>query len=237
VRGSFFAATTKECDASGKIGTLVVTPGGAGAAVVVVLGLDRDPYHCAPPGYAGCIVARREVGFAEHASLSVPIALKLDCANVPCDAFTTCNLGGCVSSHVDCTEGDSCMPPGVLPDGAVDEASFRDVSPIDGTLPADADPRDAAADAAEDVSSDASSGDALCLQGKLQCPFGTACGYFSPNSNSGCCNTGAGTTCLSNRNFCQMAAVEIYCCSDNDCPTGKPCRGSVANDVASSCTQ
>jgi hypothetical protein len=228
VKQSFFEATTKECDASGKIGTLVVTPGGEAAAVVVVLGLDRDPKSCAPPAYEGCIVARRVVGFAEHASLSVPIAMKVDCENVPCDAFTTCNVGRCVPSHVDCAD-DDCLQPGILPDGAVDEASFRDVvvpPPIDGSVPLDgSDAADAIADAISEGPDGATSDKPTCANGgiKLECLPPNLCGTMGP-PGSQCCKIGGTISCQTMPGQC--LGFTTYCCLPTDCFPMQTCNGA-----------
>ena len=93
----FVTARTTQCDDdTGRIGTLVVTPGESGsrASVVVVAGYKgKDSATCMPPLYEGCIVARRRFAFSEHTRLRMPIVIDPDCAGVPCDAFSTCSNG------------------------------------------------------------------------------------------------------------------------------------------------
>lgn len=122
VQAKFYAAQTSTCDASGHVGTLVLTPsassgnGGRGA-VIVIAGISADPSTCtAANGYAGCVVARRVFAFAEHTSLSMPISLDFACENVPCSETSSCKSRQCVSSQAMCN-GDVCDEYGVAPDG------------------------------------------------------------------------------------------------------------------------
>lgn len=121
-------ATT--CDAkSGFVGSLVVVPSGARSedlAVRVVAGIGAPAESCAPPSYAGCIVARRALRFVPHTSLVVPIRLTRDCRDVPCDAQSTCVRAGCANATIPdpdaCASPDGCtevslFPPGIAIDG------------------------------------------------------------------------------------------------------------------------
>ena len=103
----FVAAIAHSCASDGSVGTLVVTPGGRTAAIVVVGGYNgHDPSECTPAnGYKGCIVARRSLTFVEHAGLRVPIDLAPACVNRPCDPLSTCQNGRCVSAEVVCADG------------------------------------------------------------------------------------------------------------------------------------
>lgn len=135
----FVSATSKACAPDGAIGTLVVTPGDSRAGAVVVTagyGTTVTANCTAENRYAGCIVARRAFTFSDHATLRVPIELEPDCVGIPCDVFTTCRQGTCVSSKVDCSV-DGCSEPRVPP-GA--DASTDGSAPVDGgpTNPSDA---------------------------------------------------------------------------------------------------
>lgn len=129
-----------------EIGTLVVTPDGDRAAIIVVAGIGVPAEKCVPPEYGPqCIVARRSFAFASHLSASLPIDLNVDCAGIPCNAISTCSHGKCIPSDVDCGSSD-CTPP--------DADAPVDATPppvIDGSPP---NPLDASLDAP--VSSDAS---------------------------------------------------------------------------------
>jgi hypothetical protein len=121
VKEHYVNASTAECNETGRIGTLVITPnddtGTAAVVVVAAYGSLRDPSLCLPPAYASCIVARRRFAFIENQTLNLPIALDPDCANVPCDAFSTCSKGKCVDSAIECLDG-SCTEPGQADGGA-----------------------------------------------------------------------------------------------------------------------
>lgn len=138
VRSRFPTGQTTDCDAATKrIGTLVVTPSDADRAAIVVVaayGARRDPTECQPPDYAGCIVARRRFSFSKHRRLTIPITIDPECANVPCDAFSTCRKGRCFDSETDPCEGGDCQgsEPGAQPDGGtdLDAAVASDGGPI-----------------------------------------------------------------------------------------------------------
>ena len=130
-RTRYFAAQTDHCDSDSVVGTLVLTPGDAGLAVIVIAGLDRDSASCLPPDYAGCVVARRRLAFVEHTSLEVPVAITRDCLNVPCDTQTSCVHGDCKSSETSC-DGTACaQSPAAPPDEDAGDAR-DDRSPVDG---------------------------------------------------------------------------------------------------------
>ena len=70
----FYTATSKDCDPSRPLATLVVVPGGASASVIVIAAPSGGRVaQCKPPLYqGGCIVERRSFAFIENASLTVP---------------------------------------------------------------------------------------------------------------------------------------------------------------------
>jgi len=113
-RASFPTTHTEDCtptgDTSGRIGTLVVTPGGDTGAVIVIGGFTTKALDCKPPGYKGCIVARRLFSFSSHAQATLPIVLDPDCVDVPCNATSTCVAKACVRSDVDCSS-ETCSTP------------------------------------------------------------------------------------------------------------------------------
>ncbi len=145
----FVTAETSDCQAGGRVGTLVVTPSDSGrAAIVVVAGVTRPARECSSAnGYEGCIVARRLVSFVDHTALVVPVRLEVDCLDVPCNAISTCSKGRCVSSETICDDTD-CSKVGVAQDGG--EALVDAPTSNDATVPPDA---TGPADAAEDVTS------------------------------------------------------------------------------------
>jgi hypothetical protein len=150
----FYSAQTTHCDGSKTIGSLVVTPGGERAAVIVLTGPKGKPLsECRPPGYAGCIVARRAFAFIDNVTLNIPVSLDADCRGISCDAFTTCRRGRCFSSQVTCAEGGDCRLDAELPDGGLKEDA--EVT-VDGSLPKDGSSDDASSDGA---SSDGAAGD------------------------------------------------------------------------------
>ncbi len=118
--------TTAECDASGKVGSLVVVPAGADDAafgVRVVAGFGGPADDCSAPAYGpSCIVARRALRFIPSESLRLPIDLRAACAGVPCDATETCVRGACVDARVDdpraCASRAGCDEDDLAPAGA-----------------------------------------------------------------------------------------------------------------------
>ncbi|MGH7270325.1 MAG: hypothetical protein ACREJ3_07815, partial [Polyangiaceae bacterium] len=175
---------TSSCDQNGSgdhdIGTFVVAPSSGssdGFAIRIVSGVGKAVADCSPAdNYSGCIVARRELSFVPHTPLTLPIAMRLDCLDVPCIPGESCVLGVCKSATIispaSC-EGSGCAeqtlssvdggPPdaGSPTDGAAETAGGHGPT-SDGALP-DATPADAATpDAIEagGMSVDASGGDA-----------------------------------------------------------------------------
>lgn len=138
IRSRFPTAQTSDCDpATRRIGTLVVTPSDAERASIVVVaayGARRDPTECQPPDYAGCIVARRRFSFSKHRRLTMPVTIDPECANVPCDAFSTCRKGRCFDAEIAPCDGADCAQnePGATPDGGtdLDAAVISDGGPI-----------------------------------------------------------------------------------------------------------
>lgn len=106
------AASTSTTCVGGRIGALVVVPSGArnaDLAIKVVTGVRSDPAACAPPSYAGCMVARRALRFLEHDELLVPVVMRRSCLDVPCGEDQTCVQGKCVSATV---EAEKCKGAG-----------------------------------------------------------------------------------------------------------------------------
>jgi len=96
---------TLTCDpATGRIGSIVVVPGGekdAEFAIRVVTGLTMTPDDCVRSGYlGGCVVARRVLRFEPHDTLYLPIRMEASCLDVPCGATQTCRDGSCVSATI-----------------------------------------------------------------------------------------------------------------------------------------
>jgi N-acetylneuraminic acid mutarotase len=111
-----FASTSSACDAAGTVGSLVLVPSGGNSdelAVRVVLGHGgKSADQCIASGYgAGCIVARRELHYSPHTSLTVPVSMRSECDGVACSPGSTCVRGVCVSSvipDVSACEGSGC---------------------------------------------------------------------------------------------------------------------------------
>jgi len=119
------SASTNYCDASGKVGSIVILPSGSGdepVAIAIVAGTrNADPSlttaanDCAASNNARCIVARRALGFIPHTPLVLPIALTSSCIGVACAADAsgprTCVDGMCTSAVIDpsrCTDPGGC---------------------------------------------------------------------------------------------------------------------------------
>jgi hypothetical protein len=150
----FTTAVTRDCDASGFIGTLVVAPGGSTATIVVAVGVKvggapaPEPSACADGTAAqSCIIARRSFAFIDHTSLMLPVLLDLQCVGKTCDPASTCFKGTCVDASVICNgsdcglvqehpgEGNGSGGEAGSSDGAydadLDGSSFEDVTPHD----------------------------------------------------------------------------------------------------------
>jgi hypothetical protein len=231
----FYAAEASHCDpATRSFGTLVVVPGGSRAAVIVLAAPTGHPLsECVPPRYPGCIVVRRGFGFIDNASLTIPAPLDVECRDVPCDAFTTCKKGVCLSAEVACESPSACHLVGETPNGdlAPDAEVFSDGStypdgalvPRDGAItdgyPGDGPIFDTGTDgpildtgtdgpildAGTDGSVNPPPGNVTCNGGMMQC------GAFSPCvSTMGCCEN--------------IMAVDSLTCT---APTNAPCTGLV----------
>ena len=143
------ALNTTFCDEKGNVGTLVVVPSGADdeqVAIRAVAGNGKDPEQCVAPAYGQqCIVARRALRYLPHASLTIPIALRVTCDGIPCGPTETCVKGLCRSAVIGdpekCRDGcdeDTLDPPtgsdndGGSNDGSIDRdgsAGSRDGGP------------------------------------------------------------------------------------------------------------
>lgn len=223
---TFVTAETRDCDVtSGTIGSLVVTPGDSGrAAIVVAVAFDttraRNASECKPPAYAGCIVARRFLGFSNHKNLRLPITIDPDCLDVPCNAVSTCRKGNCYDSTT--INGEE---PGDDGNGGALEGGIVDGS-ADGFTP-DGSKNDGGGDAASDgdagdgavVFDGGDSGSAppaSCNAGTLYCNHSTKSTPEPCARTNGfeCCDTDKVAQC-GGANSC--AGQLRYCCSDNDC--------------------
>ncbi len=154
-RTKYFAAETEHCDSESTVGTLVLTPGSDALAVIVVAGIDQQSNACVPPGYAGCVVARRRLAFVDHASLDLPILLTRDCLDVPCDTQTSCVHGNCKSSETSC-DGDSCAQTAVSGDAG--PSGDARVDTVSDATPAEEGGADAHVDARVDADAEAGGG-------------------------------------------------------------------------------
>ncbi len=97
-------------------GDVILTPAsgedGAVALAVMTRPDGESPESCLDATQGGqCIIARRQLRFAPHVGLDVPIELRLSCLGVTCPASQTCRKGECVGSTLapsctTCGEGD-----------------------------------------------------------------------------------------------------------------------------------
>ncbi len=106
------AALTTLCT-SGRVGTLVVVPGGARDAEIglkLALGVSREGRSCIDQhDTAGCIIARRALHFIAHEPLTVSVPMRMDCLNVPCGVTETCVNGACRPARI--TDASKCVEP------------------------------------------------------------------------------------------------------------------------------
>jgi hypothetical protein len=108
--------STDRCEGT-VIGDLVLVPSDSTEekfAVRVVAGVGISPEDCVANGYqGGCIVGRRLLRFVPHTELRLPVALTLDCLDVPCSEVETCVAGNCVSAEIPdstlCAESGGCI--------------------------------------------------------------------------------------------------------------------------------
>jgi hypothetical protein len=227
----FNAAQSHDCDATGLIGTLVVTPGGAGGTIVVAAGVRvggapaPDPAECATAASKGsCIVARRSFSFLDHTSLTLPIELDPLCVGQACDPASTCFKGSCVDATVSCVGADCGLPqerPG--------SGSGTDASSSDGAYDADLDGM-----SFEDVTDTGTGMDAtMVTDARADADSGdsgptTICSSQFGNSASCEPNAGHGSTVPTPGPCGGAASPDSVCCSCT-CPTG-----GVVNCVTSS---
>jgi len=153
--GGYFDAEVdlKRCQADGSLGTIFLAPGSDRGVVLVRAGVGaRRAVDCAPPGYEGCIVARRRFSYVDHTTLKLTVQLNQDCLNVPCGTFSTCVTGKCIESLVSSCDGNNeCKPdptarkPQDDPDGgaSTDGGAGADAGGDGGFTPADASVSDA----------------------------------------------------------------------------------------------
>ncbi|MEA2753073.1 MAG: hypothetical protein QOI41_7216 [Myxococcales bacterium] len=97
-------------------GSVVLTPASGEDGTIALAVMTRpdgeSPESCLDATQTGqCIIARRQLRFAPHVALDVPIELRLSCLGVSCPAAQTCRKGQCVdatlpASCVGCGEGD-----------------------------------------------------------------------------------------------------------------------------------
>lgn len=250
VRESYVHASTKQCDeVTRAIGTLVVTPGDDGdrASVVVVVAYDpkiSGPEACQPPGYDGCIVARRRFNFAKHKRLTMPITIDPECKDRACDAFSTCRQGFCFSSEVDTSApsgggggaGGQILEPGETPDGGTNPDAAVPVTDGGDIDP----PPDSGSDGSTDAGGTDSSTDAggystpFCSGTTLYCNMSSGSPSTCALSDGGrnaCCATGGPTP------MCTPACVapDRYCCSSADCGDNECCGLPVAPNEPRRC--
>jgi hypothetical protein len=224
----FTTAVTNDCDASGLVGTLVVTPGGSGATIVVAAGVRvggapaPDPTTCADPGSAkGCIVARRAFAFLDHSSLTLPVVLDPLCIGTVCDPASTCFKGACVAANVICN-GDECGLPDEHPgegDAGASEGGSSDGAydaELDGTSSQDSS-NDDGGSMIQDATADA---DSSGMDANAP-PCGSAgSAYCFPNGSTGTSTIGS----------CSAPANTSYVCCRCTCPQG----GVVGCDIPKS---
>jgi hypothetical protein len=108
------SAVTPACSDDGGIGTLIVTPShGLDDSVGIRVMLGENPVggdQCKPPGFEGCIVARRQLRYDPHHPLTLPVELQQACLDHPCDPNSTCFDGQCVDAGApSCDEAGTCV--------------------------------------------------------------------------------------------------------------------------------
>jgi hypothetical protein len=153
--------TSHGCDTtSHHVGTAVLQPSGPNdgeiAFAVVTRNDEGTPDNCAQsPTPSGCIVARRQLRFAAHATLHVRVDLHVSCLTTVCPIDQTCiGLEVCASAAVsgDCKnecDESSLVPVDAGEDGSVANADAGGDATSDAPTAADA-PREVAVDAPPD---------------------------------------------------------------------------------------
>lgn len=91
-------------------GSVVLTPAGASDDTMALAVMTRpdgeSPETCLDAAQANrCIIARRQMRFAPHAELTVPVELRLSCLGVMCPPDQTCRKGECVDALLSTTCG------------------------------------------------------------------------------------------------------------------------------------
>jgi hypothetical protein len=242
-------SVTTACN-DGRIGTLVIAPAGArdekiGVTVASAVGVSPDT--CAgPPWDARCIVARREVTFEAHTSLTLDIAMNQDCEGVSCDPASTCYRGACYGvagfdpgacANGQCTRVDAgagMAPADAAPNDAADVEAGADAdAESDAAFDAGRDvANDAAPDAPNDAGEDAPD-DGHSNDGAAYVPCGqTSC--FTPESFC-CSGTGmcqpASSTCVGIYEYCNdfSDCHGNYCCAEGSPILGTQCKPTCAS--------
>jgi len=138
---------TADCDASGRVGTLVVVPSGRDTdelAIKVVAGVGADAESCKAPDYGpNCIVARRLLRYLPQTSVTLPIWLRRSCTGIPCTPTSTCVDDRCNPAKIDnpeqCVTPEGCEPKPAPPDAAppLADASRPDTAPPPDAAPPD----------------------------------------------------------------------------------------------------
>ena len=224
----FTAAQSHDCDTTGLIGTLVITPGGAGGTIVVAAGVRvggapaPDPAECATAASAkSCIVARRSVSFLDHTSLTLPIELDPLCVGQACDPASTCFKGSCVDATVTCVGAECGLPQEHPGSGSGSDASSSDGAydaDLDGMSFDDVTDTGSGMDATmvTDARADADSGDSAASP---SCTLQTMNNSCEPSTGHGRTSTPPGV--------CGSSMPPAICCTCT-CPNG-----SVVNCITS----
>lgn len=104
-------------------GSVVLTPAGNSDDPVAFAVMTRpdgeSPETCLDVTQAGkCIVARRQLRFAPHIEIEIPVELRLSCLGVACPPSQTCRKGECVDARLSptCTScGESALAASSVP--------------------------------------------------------------------------------------------------------------------------
>jgi hypothetical protein len=135
-------STSFECDASGRLGSIVLVPKGDKSgriALQIALRPDgEDPANCLGANQKGCIFARRDLAWIENVNLEVIVDMRLACLDIPCERSATCVRGNCVSPLLTCAsppcdESVLLSPRNVL-DAGVAEAEAGQILPPKGPI-------------------------------------------------------------------------------------------------------
>jgi hypothetical protein len=220
------STSARSClESNGSVGTFVVRPHeGSDGLVAFAVATSVAPGVSADDCLAGnasdaCIVARRQLRFAPHASVHLVVDLRLSCRGVVCAPDSTCENAGCVSAVL----SDGCTTPGecggALGDGDAGGGT-PDAAAIDAMVPVTKD-----AGATIDAAS-ADSGVVACVPGAVACGGDGCCplGLF-------CCSDPMGNAphCISDSAACTGPAFQCtgsddcgatYCCLTPSTPAG-----------------